>query len=225
MAEKLKELAGYPRNPDYQEYLASLYALKNDAAKADEEYGKDFADGYVSNAFFALTGYASFWIDQGRNLESAEEAADIAAAAVGKKKDAPSYYFSQIAGIYTKLKKTEKALALYGPEFAKKNWDDQGTLSSYAGFWNREEKNLDGALDAARRSVALASGYYNNFILAQVLFKMKNYPEALTAAEKAVELAKPMVVKYEGFSTQQYENLVKQIKEAMAKGPGAEIKK
>ena len=32
----------------------------------------------------------------------------------------------------------------------------------------------------------------------------------------AVELVKPMAVKYEGFPTQQYENLVKQIKDAMA---------
>jgi hypothetical protein len=54
---------------------------------------------------------------------------------------------------------------------------------------------------------------------------MKNYDEALKAAEKAVELVKPMAVKYEGFPTQEYENLVKQIKEAMAKGTGVEIKK
>ena len=32
-----------------------------------------------------------------------------------------------------------------------------------------------------------------------------------------------MAAKYEGFPTQQYENLVKQIKDAMAKGP--EVKK
>jgi tetratricopeptide (TPR) repeat protein len=98
-------------------------------------------------------------------------------------------------------------------------------LSSYANFWNRQGTNLESALDAAKRSVALTSDYYNNFVLAQVLFKMKDYPEALKAAEKAVELVKPMAVKYEGFPTQQYEGLVKQIKEAMAKGPGVEIKK
>ncbi len=50
-----------------------------------------------------------------------------------------------------------------------------------------------------------------------MLFKLKRYDEALKAAEKAVELAKPMAAKYEGFTTAQYENLVKQIKEAMAK--------
>ena len=38
-----------------------------------------------SNAVFALTGYANFWIEQGKNLESAEEMADIVAAALGRR--------------------------------------------------------------------------------------------------------------------------------------------
>ena len=42
---------------------------------------------------------------------------------------------------------------------------------------------------------------------------------------KAVELVKPMAVKYEGFTTAQYDNLVKQIKDAIAKEKGGEIKK
>jgi tetratricopeptide (TPR) repeat protein len=223
LAEKLKKLAGYPRNPDYQESLATLYALKGDPAKADEEYGKDFADDYLTTAIYALTGYANFWIDQDRNLESVEETADIVAAALGAKKVVPSYFFGQIAGIYVKVKKPEKALAIYGAAYAKKNWGDQMALSTYASFWNRQGTNLDSALEAARRSVELTSDYYNNFTLGQVLFKLKMYDEALKAAEKAVELVKPMAVKYEGFPIQQYENLVKQIKEAMAKGP--EVKK
>jgi tetratricopeptide (TPR) repeat protein len=223
LAEKLKELAGYPENPDYQEALANLYVLKNDPGKADEEYGKDFIDGYIQNAIFAMTGYANFWLDQDKNLASAEEMADIAAAALAAKKDASSYYFTQIAGLYVRLKKPDKALAVYGPDFAKKNWGDQGVLSSYASFWHRQGTNLDSALEAARHSVELSSDYYNNFTLAQVLFKLKSYDEALKAAEKAVELVKPMTAKYEGFPVQQYESLVKQIKDAIAKG--GEVKK
>jgi tetratricopeptide (TPR) repeat protein len=217
LAEKVKEKTGYPRDPEVQESLAQLYVLKDEAAKAEEEYGKDFADSYVTNAVFALTGYANFWIDQGKNLESAEEMADIAAAAVGAKKNTPSYYLTQVAMVYSKLKKDDKALALYGPELAKKSWDDQSALYSYASFWNRQGKNLESAVEAAKRSVELKSDYFNNFILGQLLFKLKRYDEALAAAEKAVELAKPLVAKYEGFTTAQYENLVKQIKEAMAK--------
>jgi tetratricopeptide (TPR) repeat protein len=217
LAEKLKEKQGYPRDPELQENLAQLYMLKDEPAKAEEEYGKDFADGYVSNAVFALTGYANFWIDRGKNLESAEEMADIAAAAIGAKKDAPSYFLTQVAMVYGKLKKDDKAQALYGPEVAKKNWNDQSALYSYAAFWNRQGKNLESAAGAAKRSVELKSDYFNNFVLGQVLFKLKRYDEALAAAEKAVELAKPLVAKYEGFTTAQYENLVKQIKEAMGK--------
>ncbi|HSA95591.1 MAG TPA: tetratricopeptide repeat protein [Acidobacteriota bacterium] len=217
LAEKLKEKQGYPRDADIQENLAQLYVLKDDPAKADEEYGKDFADGYVSNALSALTAYATFWIDQGKNLESAEEMADIAAAAVKAKKDAPSYYLTQVAMVYGKLNKDDKAIALYGPDQVKKGWDDQMALYSYASFWTRQGKNLESAAEAARRSVELKPDYFNNFVLGQVLFKLKNYDDALAAAERAVELAKPLAAKYEGFTTAQYESLVKQIKEAMAK--------
>jgi hypothetical protein len=213
MAEKLKDLAGYPQNPEYQQNLAQLHALKNEPAKAEEAYGKDFIDDYVATTYYALVGYANFWIDQDKNLESAEAMTDLTL----KLRPNEWYTFSQAAGIYAKLKKPEKALAVYGPEFAKKYWDDQGALSSYASFWHRQGTNLDSALGAAKRSVELTSDYYNNYVLGQVLFKLKNYPEALKAAEKAVELVKPMAAKYEGFPTQQYEKLVKDIKEAMAK--------
>jgi tetratricopeptide (TPR) repeat protein len=217
IAEKLKEMTGYPESPDVQEALAQLYLLKDDPGKAGEEYGKDFIDGYVSNAISALTGYANFWLDQEKNLESVAEMTDIAAAALGAATDVPSYYLSQVAGIYARLKKTDKAMALYGPAYAKKNWGDANTLVSYAGFWNRQGANLDDALAAVRHSVEMAPDYYNYFTLAQILFKMKSYDEALKAAEKAVELVKPIAAKYPDYPTQQYENLVKQIKEAMAK--------
>lgn len=221
MAEKLKDIAGYPQNPNYQQNLAQLYILKGDPAKAEEEFGKDFIDGYVSNAVYALTGYANFWLEQNKNLESVEAMADLAA----KLKPDQSYTLAQVAGIYAKLGKTDKALAIYGPEFAKKNWGDQGSLSSYAGFWNKQGTNLDNALAAAKKSVELTSDYYNNYVLGQVLFKLKNYIEALKAAEKALELVKPMTVKYEGFPVQQYEKLVKDIKDAMAKEKAGEVKK
>ncbi len=221
LAEKLKEIAGYPQNPEYQQNLAQLYVLKGDPAKAEEEYGKDFIDGYVSNAVYALTGYANFWLEQNKNLENVEAMADLAA----KLKPDQWYTLAQIAGIYGKLNKTDKALAIYGPEFAKKNWGDQDILSSYAAFWYKEAKNLDDALAAAKRSVELSPDYYNNYTLGQILFKQNKYAEALKAAEKAVELVKPMAVKYEGFPVQQYEKLVKDIKDAMAKEKGAEVKK
>lgn len=217
LALKLQDLAGYPRVPEYQQNLAQLYTLKEEPAKADEEYGPDFADGFLTRSVYDLIGYANFWLDQDRHLDSVEEAADVIVASLRARKDAPSYYLSQAAAIYGKLKKPDKALAAYGPEIAKKSWDDQGALATYANFWNRQGANLENALAAAKRSVELTPDYYNNFVLAQLLFKLKDYPEALKAAEKAVDLVKPMAAKYEGFPTQQYENLVKQIQEAIAK--------
>jgi len=216
-----KEIAGYPQNPDVQQNLAQLYVLKGAPAKAEEEFGKDFIDGYVSNAVYALTGYANFWLEQNKNLDSVEAMADLAA----KLRPDQWYTLAQVAGIYAKLGKTDKALAVYGPEFAKKNWGDQGTLSSYASFWSKQGTNLDNALAAAKKSVELTPDYYNNNVLGQLLFKLKKYDEALKAAEKAVELVRPMAVKYEGFPVQQYEKLVKDIKDAMAKEKGAEVKK
>ena len=227
LAEKVKEIQGYPRNPDYMQNLAHLYALKGDPAKADEEYGKDFIDGYVSNTVYALTAYANFWLEQNRNLDSVEAMADLAV-----KMAPPSQWYTlqTVAGIYAKLNKTDKALAIYGPEFIKKNMADQGVLSSYASFWSRqgkdkEGKNLESALEAARKSVELTSDYYNNYTLGNILFKLKRNDEALKYAEKAVELVKPVAAKYEGFSTQQYDKLVKDIKEAIVKSKGVEIKK
>jgi tetratricopeptide (TPR) repeat protein len=221
LAEKLKELTGYPRNPEYEYYLAQLYILKGDPAKADEEYGKDFIDGYVSNAVYALTGYADFWVEQNKNLESVEAMADLAA-----KMAPPSQWYTlqTVAGIFTKLKKTDKALAVYGPDFIKKNGSDQSILASYAAFWSRQGANLDSALEAARKSVELTSDYYNNYTLANILFKLKKYQEAQPFAEKAVEQAKALAVKYPGFSTQQYDKLVKDIKDAIAKEKGGPAK-
>ncbi|MCK7479373.1 MAG: hypothetical protein M0C28_19970 [Candidatus Moduliflexus flocculans] len=110
---------------------------------------------YVPNAVFALTGYANFWIEQGKNLESAEEMADIVAAALAAKKDAPSYFLSQVAGIYARLGKDDKALAVYGPEIAKKNWDEQDALASYAGVLEppgQEPRERRGGGPAVRRA-------------------------------------------------------------------------
>ena len=213
MAEKLKKTAGYPPNPAFEQFLADLYILKGDPSKADDEYGKDFLDGYVSNTYYSLISYANFWTDQGRNLESAEAAADLAL----KLRPNDWFVYAQVAGVYAKVNKMDKALAVFGPDFVKKFKDDQNALSNYATFWNNSGTNLESALEAARRSVELTPDYYNYFTLGQVLFKQKKYDEALKAAEKAVELVKPMAAKNAAFPLQRYEKLVQDVREAMAK--------
>lgn len=213
MAEKLKKMAGYPPNPAFEQYLADLYILKGDPAKADGEYGKDFLDAYASNTFYSLISFADFWADQGRNIESAEAAADLAL----KFKPDDWFAYAETANIYAKLGKDDKALAVYGPDFVKKFGDDQLPLVNYAIFWTNAGKNLDSALDAARRSVELRPDYFNYFTLGQTLLRMKRYDEALAAAQKAVDLIKPLAAKNASLPVQRYEKLVKDIQEAMAK--------
>jgi tetratricopeptide (TPR) repeat protein len=220
LAEKIKDLVGSPPNPGYTRNLARLYVLKGDPAKADEVYGKDFIEGVASSTVFSLTGYANFWIEQGRNLDSVEAMADLAA-----KMKSDQSTRQTVAGIFIRLKKTDKALAVYGPEFVKNNGGDQLALASYATFWNRQGANLDSALEAARKAVGLTPDYYNNYLLANILFKLKKYDEALKPAERAVELVKVAAAKLQGLSTQQYEDLVKQIKDAIAKKKPPAVKK
>jgi hypothetical protein len=213
LAEKVNSIIGYPPNASYTQNLAQLHVLKGDKAKAEEEYGKDFADTLMSSTTSSLLAYANFWVSQNTNLESAEKAADTAAELSPE----TGYYLQQAAAVYTRLNKPEKALAVFGPEFAKRNWAEEGNLSGYAAYWNREGKNLESAAEAALRAVELSPDYYNHFVLGQILFKQKRYPEALKAAETAVELVKVVAAKYEGYPITQYENLVKEIKGSMGR--------
>jgi cytochrome c-type biogenesis protein CcmH/NrfG len=51
-------------------------------------------------------------------------------------------------------------------------------------------KNLESALEAAKKSVALTPGAYTGWNnLSQVNLKLKKYDDALKAAEKALEIA------------------------------------
>ncbi|MCK7477337.1 MAG: hypothetical protein M0C28_07475 [Candidatus Moduliflexus flocculans] len=106
LAVKLQEMTGYPEDPGVQQNLAQLYALKEEPGKADEEYGKDFIDDHLSSAIFALTGLRRLLDRTGQEpRERRGGSADVAAAGIGARKDVPSYYLSQVAGIYVKLNK------------------------------------------------------------------------------------------------------------------------
>jgi len=95
-----------------------------------------------------------------------------------------------VAQAYLDIGAEDKALALYGPEFAKKNEANATALSGYASFWTRQDKNMDGALAAAQKAVALAGDVYANWMtLANVHLRMKNAAEAVKAADKALEVA------------------------------------
>jgi len=94
------------------------------------------------------------------------------------------------AQLYIDAGKPEKALAAYGPEFVKQNAKSGPMLSRYAQFWVLQGTNLDSALAAAKTVTELTPTAYGAFnTVAAIYQKMKNYGEALKAAEKALVLA------------------------------------
>jgi len=185
LAEKIKDIMKYNPSPRYQEDLAELYMLKGEKEKANEAYGKDFMEDQVTSLAFTLMSYASFWVNQKTNTESAEAMMEMAL----KMDPERSYFLRTVAQNYVKLGKEDKAMDVFGPAYIAKHKDSADELNTYAWFWAGQEKNLDSALDAAKKSIELEEAYYNWDTLATVYQRMKNYPEALKAAEKAYELA------------------------------------
>jgi regulator of sirC expression with transglutaminase-like and TPR domain len=186
LAAKIEELTDFNPEPGINQLLAQVYTLKGDKAKAEELYGKTFMENQVSSFAYGLVAYSNYWLGQDANKESALAMAETAL----KLEPDNSYILQQAANAYVKSGKEAKALELYGPAFVKKNAADATSLYSYAGFWARQGKNLNDALAAAKKSVELMPGaYYAWSTLSLVHEKMKNYPEAIKAKEKAVELA------------------------------------
>jgi len=205
LAEKIKDIMRYNPSPSYMKNLAELYTLKEDTDKAKEAYGKDFMEGQVSSLGYDLRDYAEFWVKQKSNLESAETMMELA---VQLKPDS-LYVIRSIADMYIQLEKPEKALKIFGPEYIKDYMDNSNTLYSYARFWADQEKNLNSALEAAKKSVELAPAPFKWDALSLVNLKLKRYDEALEAAKKAVETA--------GDQAARYEKRIKEIEEARAK--------
>ena len=206
LAEKINDIMKYNPDPRYVNYLAQLYALKENKEKAEEVYGKNFMEGRVSRLASGLMEYASFWVDQNENTESAEEMMELAL----KINPNSWYYFRTAAQNYIKLGKEEKALQLFGPEFAAKHQDDASVLNTYAWFWAGQGKNLESALEAAKKSVEMQGAYYNWDTVATVYQKMGMLEEALKAAEKAYELADDEI-------KARYKTKLDQIKKALEK--------
>lgn len=186
IAAKLEEMTNFNPSISYNNLLAQFYILKGDKAKAEELYGKSFMEDQISSLGYGLVGYSNFWINQNANLDSAVIMAETAL----KLQPDNSYFLSQAANAYIKAGKDDKAMAIYGPAFAKKNTGDASSLYSYAGFWARQGKNLNDALAAAKKATTLmGTSYYIWNTLSLVQEKLKNIPEAVKAKEKALELA------------------------------------
>jgi tetratricopeptide (TPR) repeat protein len=187
LAEKIQTLMrGYPSDPYKNQNIANIYLLKNDTAEAEQYFGKDYIEGRVSSLAYTLVNYANFWMQRNANQDSAVKMAETAHTLLPDN----SYILGQVAGVYVKAKMEDKALAVYGPAYMKKNLADASALYSYGSFWAGQGKNLDSALAAAKKSVELKPNqYYMWSSLSNVYAKMKNYAEAIKAIEKAIELA------------------------------------
>jgi tetratricopeptide (TPR) repeat protein len=186
LVAKLEDLTRENPLANINEDIADFYILKGDKPKAEEVYGKDFMDGKVSRFAFDLVGYANFWLANNANQESAVTMAETAL----KLQPENAYILQQVAAAYVKTGKDDKALAVFGPEYIKPKSGDPNSLYSYARFWVMQGKNLDSALETAKKAVDMKpERFYFWSTLSDVQLKLKNYPEALRSAEKAYELA------------------------------------
>jgi len=94
------------------------------------------------------------------------------------------------ARIFVEADKLDRALAVFGPDFLKKNMGKADEVSRYASFWSNQGKNLESALQAAKKAVESTPDAYAAWnTLSQIHLKMKSYDEAIKAAQKAVDLA------------------------------------
>ncbi|MCX7974401.1 MAG: tetratricopeptide repeat protein [Candidatus Aminicenantes bacterium] len=208
LAKKIDELTRYNPVARYRQALAQIYGLQGDWEKAEEVFGKRFMEGRANSLAYDLIDYARFWIEQNRNLESAESMLDMAL----RLNPETSYIRYSAAGLYVRLKKEEKALQIFGPEYIKDKMKDPSNLDLYASFWANQKKNLDSALEAAKRLIELSpkNGSYW-MTLGSVYRSLENYSEALKAYEKALELVTRESMKK--FIQKTIEDLQKIIKE------------
>jgi len=185
IAKKLDKLTDYNPISGFRQSMAELYYLKDDKAKANEVYGKDFMERKVTGLGYDLINYADFWAKKKENTESALKMVETAL----KLNPDNAYLLSRAAGVFVTLDKKDQAQAVFGEAYAKKNWDQANSLSTYARFWANQGMNLESALAAANRANEQTPSAYVWDIVATVYLKMKKYDEATKAAQEAIKLA------------------------------------
>jgi tetratricopeptide (TPR) repeat protein len=209
LAGRIKKLTRSNPVRRFNKDIAEFYMAKGDNDKAEEIYGKDFMEGQATRLAYDLIDYANFWTRKSANKDSALAMVDLAL----KMRPDALYVIQQAASIYVKNGQEAKALEVYGPAFAQKNADKASPLSSYASFWANQGKNLDGALSAAKRAVELKpEAYYGWVTLGNVYLKLKNYDEAVKAAQKALDLGDDQVKDYLKKNLERIQNAAKEKK-------------
>jgi tetratricopeptide (TPR) repeat protein len=193
LAGRIKDLTKSNPVRRYNKDAAELWLNKGDKDKADEIFGKSFMEGQATSLAYDLLDYANFWIQKDANKDNAVAMAELAL----RMRPDQTYFVQQTAGIYVRTGKMDKALEIFGPAWLQKNGDKADGQYSYASFWGNQGQNLDGALAAAKKAVEMKpEKYYYWSALATVHQKMKNYDEAIKAAQKAVDLAEDQAKEY-----------------------------
>jgi tetratricopeptide (TPR) repeat protein len=188
LAERLRELSASNPNPRMSQMIAQAYDLAGDRGKAEAAFGRTFMESQVDSLAFSLAAYVDYWVEKKENLESAAAMAETAS----RIKPGDPYFIRRVAYVYCVAGREAKAQEVYGPAWLEKSGAGLTAqdIRSYATFWLRQGKNLDSALAAAKRTVQLEPRtYYMWTTLSDIYAKMGNKPEAIKAAEKAVEFA------------------------------------
>ena len=172
LAQKGVDLAQGPARTNALQSLAQVYLAKGDKAKAAE----------AAEALIKAEEERLKHPDAGRGMLVVTSSGGPGAGAYT--------YLLTAARILIDADQKERAMAVFGPEFLKNHMDETTVLSGYATFWSGQSLNTESALAAAKKGVELSPDAYRGWsTLSQIQLKLKNYDEALRAAEKALALA------------------------------------
>ena len=191
--------------PDYfyaPNAAAGFYIRAGLPEKADEVYGPAYAEKFKDDAQ-ALVYYAAFWAGQKKHPESLA----AAEAAVRLKPD-DTNILEMAAQAFIAWDKKDRALAVFGPAAAAKIGDNAMGLNNYAWFWAQQGTNLESALAAVQRSIALEDRDWSEDTLAVILLGLGRLDEALAAVNKAMAISSTPV---------RYKETEKKIKDAIEK--------
>lgn len=164
-----------PDSPEVLRRAAAAYHIhlaKPD--KALEVFGPNILPKIETDAR-ALYDYFKFWMTLKTNEESAEDALKI----LWRLKPKTVYYRIGVANVFQKAGMMEKALAVFGPNFAAERQDDMPALYNYGMYWVRQSLNLESAVPALTRALSLSpSTWTNHWSAARTLDKIE-MPEAV----------------------------------------------
>lgn len=164
-----------PDSPEVLRRAAAAYHIHlGKPDKALEVFGPRILPRIGANAR-ALYDYFKFWMTLKTNQESAENALGM----LWKLKPETVYYRIGAAGVFRKAGMMEKALAVFGPDFATGHQDDLPALYEYGMYWVNQALNLESAVPALTRALSLSpSTWTNHWRAARALARIKN-PEAV----------------------------------------------